>query len=211
MIRTWVADVTPLHNEETYRKYYKNVPEHRRVKADKIAHQEDRALSIGAWTLYEKAKQECGASEQAVFNLSHSGNYVLCSIEESGNTEIKVGCDIEEIKKLHSKLIHRYFFESEEAYILGKETEEERAEAFYQYWVLKESFMKATRYGMGLGLNSFEIACAKGEEPRLLRQPAHIKEKYYFKEYELGIPYRIAVCSTSNQFAEKIQEVYFTI
>lgn len=207
MIRTWIADVTSLYNEETYQRYYKAMPEHRQAKADKIRFQEDRALSIGAWTLYEIAKRESGVSDKAIFNLSHSGQFVLCSIEDSGNSEIKVGCDIEEIKKLHEKLIKRYFFESEERYILGQPTEEMKAAAFYQYWVLKESFMKATRYGMKLGLHTFEIACKDGEQPTLLTKPAEINGEYYFKEYTLDKPYRVAVCSTSNLFEEKITEV----
>lgn len=207
MIRTWAADVTSLYNEETYRRYYKAMPEHRKVKADKIRAPEDRALSIGAWTLYEIAKRESGVSDEAVFNLSHSGQFVLCSIEDSGNINIKVGCDIEEIKKLHEKLIKRYFFESEERYILEQPTEELKTVAFYRYWVLKESFMKATRYGMKLGLQTFEISCKEGEQPVLLTKPAEIRETYYFQEYTLDKPYRIAVCSTGNLFEENITEV----
>lgn len=210
MIRTWAADVTSLYDEEIYLKYYREVPPYRREKADKIRYQEDRALSVGAWILYEIARRESGVSEEAVFNLSHSGKYVLCSLEDSGDQNIKVGCDIEEIKKLHEKLIRRYFFESEEKYILGQKTKEEKTIAFYRYWVLKESFMKATRYGMKLGLNTFEIACEEGKQPELLQQPDEIKGNYYFKEYTLDQPYRIAVCSTHNLFTEKLTEADLT-
>lgn len=130
MIKTWVADVTSLYDEEIYLQYYREMPLHRKEKADKIRHKEDRALSIGAWVLYEIAKHESGASDEAVFNLSHSGRFVLCSIEDNGNKEIRVGCDIEEIKKLHRQLAERYFFEAEREYILGQMTEEKRTEAF---------------------------------------------------------------------------------
>lgn len=207
MIKTWVTDVKSLYNEDIYRKYYREMPLHRKTKADKIRHGKDRALSIGAWVLYEIAKRESGASDEAVFNLSHSGQFVLCSIEDSGNTEIKVGCDIEEIKKMHKQLAERYFFESEKEYIFGQPTEAEKTEAFYRYWVLKESFMKATRYGMKLGLNTFEIECKEGKRPRLLKKPDEIKENYFFREYALNAPYKIAVCSTDNLFSEEIIEI----
>lgn len=207
MIRTWIADVTALYNEEIYAEYYKEMPAHRKEKADKIRFQKARAQSIGAWTLYEIAKRECKAAEDAVFNLSHSGDMVLCSIEDDKNLQSKVGCDIEQIKKMHGQIVERYFFESERNYILNQNTEEERAEAFYRYWVLKESFMKATRYGMKLGLNTFEIICKECGQPELVRKPDQIEGDYYFKEYTVEQPYKIAVCSTSRLFAEEIVEV----
>lgn len=210
MIRTWMAEVTPLLEKAVYRKCYEKLPAFRREKADKITPPEDKALSVGAWLLYESAKEKCGVSAETPFNLSHSGKIVLCSIEDSGEKNVKVGCDIEEIKKLHTKLIKRYFFRSEEEFILSRETEEEKKVAFYRYWVLKESFMKATRYGMKLGLDTFEILC-DDKGARLLCQPKGICEKFYLKEYETGLPYRAAVCSTSNSFAEKIEKMDLSI
>lgn len=210
MIRTWLAEVNPLLEESVYRKCYEKIPTFRREKADKIVPVEDKALSVGAWLLYENVREKCGVSAETPFNLSHSGKMVLCSIEDSGEKNVKVGCDIEEIKELHTKLIKRYFFQSEETFILSKQTEEEKKVAFYRYWVLKESFMKATRYGMKLGLDTFEIFCDE-DGVRLLRQPKEISEKFYFKEYEIDLPYRAAVCSTSDAFAEKIERMDLSI
>ena len=119
MIRTWIAEVTPLLEKSVYRKCYEKLPTFRKEKADRIVPEADRALSVGAWLLYECVRKECGVSAETPFNLSHSGKMVLCSIEDSGEKEIKIGCDIEEIKKLHTKLIKRYFFKSEENFILS--------------------------------------------------------------------------------------------
>ena len=86
------------------------------------------------------------------------------------------------------------FCTSEFQRILEQNTEEERAEEFYRYWVLKESFMKATRLGMKLGLDQFEIAFSKEGNPYLIKQPEEFPQKYYFKEYEVAdIPCKIAV------------------
>ena len=210
MIRTWIAEVTPLLEESVYRKCYEKLPTFRKEKADRIVPEEDRALSVGAWLLYEYVRKECGVSAETPFNLSHSGKMVLCSIEDSGEKEIKIGCDIEEIKKLHTKLIKRYFFKSEENFILSKPSDEEKKVAFYRYWVLKESFMKATRYGMKMGLDTFEIMCDE-TGAKLLRQPKEICEQFYFKEYETDLPYRVAVCSTSDVFAEKMEKMDLSI
>ena len=40
--------------------------------------------------------------------------------------------------------------------------EKEQAEWFYRFWVLKESFMKATRRGMGLDMRTYEFAWRPG-------------------------------------------------
>lgn len=103
-------------------------------------------------------------------------------------------------------MIKRYFFASEEKFILSRKTEEEKKVAFYRYWVLKESFMKATRYGMKLGLDTFEILCDE-KGARLSNQPKEIRETFYFKEYEIQLPYRVAICSTSNRFAKNLEKI----
>ena len=89
-----------------------------------------------------------------------------------------------------------FFCASEFQRIVEQNTEVERAEEFYRYWVLKESFMKATRLGMKLGLDQFEIGFSKEGSPYLLKQPEEFPQRYYFKEYTIAdIPYKIAVCS----------------
>lgn len=206
MIKTWIADVSPLYDEKIYKKYYESVPYVRQDKADKIKHIEDKALSIGAFALYEKALGLCGETEDKIFNLSHSGKYAICSVS-CGKGNHKVGCDIEKIKNLHKKIVQKYFCESEKVYILSGNIEEQ-TESFYRYWVLKESFAKATRYGMAMGLDSFEIECTEKEGAKIVKQPSYVKEKYFFHEYNVGIPYKIAVCSTCSDFGDKIEEIY---
>ena len=50
-----------------------------------------------------------------------------------------------------------FFCRSEYEDIFRCDSKEARAEKFCRYWVLKESFMKATRKGMALKMSSFEI------------------------------------------------------
>lgn len=208
MIRTWIADVTGLLEKEKYLQYYKKIPDFRKDKADKILYQEGKALSVGVWILYEKMRAAYGISEHAIFNLSHSGNYVLCSLDDSEKREISLGCDLEKIKQVRMEVANRFFCESEFQKIVQQDTEERRAELFYRYWVLKESFMKATRLGMKLGLDQFEITFSEEGEPYLLKQPKKFPQKYYFKEYEVeGIPYKIAVCSNDCDFSELVEKI----
>lgn len=200
MIRTWVADVSTLHDEARYLRYYRQVPVYRQKKADSLLTQEDKALSVGAWVLFQKMKQEYGLGEDIVYNLSHSGTCVLCSVDDSGNSDRKLGCDLEQIKTPRLKVAKRFFCESEYQIVLEKQ------EMFYRYWVLKESYMKATRMGMKLGMDKFEIGFTKEDKPYLKMKPPAFQEECYFQEYTIKeIPYRIAVCSDCDEFVANIQ------
>ena len=205
MIQTWAADITPLLKEEIYQKYYNMAPRFRQEKADRIRFMRDRAQSIGAWVLYQRMREAYGVDDKAVFNLSHSGKYVLCSVEDSGKKQVKLGCDVEMVGTAGEKSARRFFCPAETDYIMGMPEVEERNQAFYRYWVLKESFMKATRLGMGLDMRSFEIGFDERNIPVLVQKPCEMTSDYYYKEYpELNREARIAVCSTEKIFAEKL-------
>ncbi len=62
-------------------------------KADKLKNVDDKARSVGAWILWEKMKKVLRLPESAVFNLSHSGKYVLCACSDRG--DVQTGCDVE--------------------------------------------------------------------------------------------------------------------
>ncbi len=201
MIQTWLADVTELLNEEKYLFYYKKVPDFRKEKADKLRFQADKALSIGAWILWEKMRVYYGLKENAPFNLSHSGHMVMCSAEDTGDVTVKVGCDVERVQKVNLKIAKRFFNKNEYQMILKDEN------MFYRFWVLKESFMKATRLGMKLGMDTFEIGM-EDDKPILKSKPDDIEGTFYFKEYECKKPnYRMAVCSSNKNFEERIQMI----
>lgn len=108
-------------------------------------------------------REEYRLGDEAVFNLSHSGEFALCSIDDSAGEGIQLGCDIEEMRQLRLGVAEHFFCESELEYILKQKTEDAQKEVFYRYWVLKESFMKATRLGTRLGLNEFEIKIEEGK------------------------------------------------
>lgn len=222
MIQTWIGDITPLLEPRIYRIYYDRLPQWRKEKADKLRNLK-KAQSVGAWGLYQRMQEVYGFSDDAVYNLSHSGRYAMCAVdvrkggvgkaesrwEEAGCTgtlhegaAAKLGCDVEMIKKVRPGVAKRFFCPAEEAYVMGQETERRRAEEFYRYWVLKESFIKATREGLKLDLRSFEIQIEKGG-PVLIRQPEEFPERYYYREFELKAgDARCAVCSTNPEFSE---------
>lgn len=197
MVKTWIAGVDSLKEAKRYEFYYRQAPMERREKVDKIQKYEDKRLSLGAWALYDKAMKTFHIDEGAVYNLSHSGEYVLCSIDTSGTPDAKVGCDIEKMGNLRMNIARRFFCPAEITYLESCANETLRREAFYRYWVLKESFMKATRLGMKLPLNAFEICLCDERGAQLICQPEEIHGTYVYKEYKVEtIPYKIAVCTS---------------
>lgn len=203
MIRTWIADITPLYDEALYRKYYSRLPDFRKEKADRMRFQEGKVQSAGAWSLLQRIRKEYGVKEQAAFNLSHSGDYVLCSVDTGCGDQTQVGCDIEMMKEPNMKVAGRFFCQSECEEILRQNSDAEKSDVFYRFWVLKESFMKATRQGMALDMKSFEIKL--GSPPVLMRKPDQFSGSYYYCEYNLGqVPYKAAVCSTEEKIDSEI-------
>lgn len=202
MIQTWIADISPLYDEKFYRAVYETLPDFRQKKADKTAFQKNKAQSAGAWALLMKIREEYNISESAAFNISHSGDYVICSAD-TGRGDASVGCDLEQIKDINLKVAKRFFCPSESECILSQPDDQGRQEMFCRFWVLKESFMKATRRGMALDMQSFEIK--PGEPPVLVKKPEEFADEYYYREYTVpGILYRMAVCSTDGDIDSKI-------
>ncbi len=197
MVRVWIADVTSLLKEEVYQRYYQELPAWRKDKADRYKMQKGKAQSAGAWLLWSRAREKYGLPEEAVYNLSHSGRYALCAF--SDKDAVKVGCDVEEVKDYREPVARRFFCPDEYRHIMG-EKEDDRADRFYRYWVLKESFMKATRQGMALDICSFEIGWTEDDEPVLAKKPAEYPETYVYKEYAAtGVHAKIAVCTTDRE------------
>lgn len=92
------------------------------------------------------------------FNLSHNNEMIICVI--SLNKDI--GCDIENLsRKINVNAIAKRFFSGSE-YQLIKATPSQ----FFEYWTLKEAFVKATGLGISQGLDtfSFEIGDSSNDE-----------------------------------------------
>ena len=130
MIRTWLADIRALYEEECYQKYFAALPAFRQEKAGKLLFQKDRAQSVGAWLLLEEIRKRYKISDRAVYNLSHSGDYVLCSIDTEAREGVQLGCDIEKVQKARMELAKRFFCRSEYEDIFRCDSKEERAEKF---------------------------------------------------------------------------------
>lgn len=214
MILTWIGDVRPLLEGSCYRTYWRQVPAFRREKADRYRFPMGRALSIGVWILWQQARKEFALPPDTPFNLSHSSPYALCSAEVAPDGQlpagqIQVGCDVEQIAACQDGIARRFFCPGEYAHILAQKDPDRRQVLFFRYWVLKESFIKSTRQGMAMALDSFSLDIKDGADPVLLSCPSlYRKEEYHFREFDLAT-HRAAVCSTDPTIDTRLRWVRF--
>ena len=84
------------------------------------------------------------------FNLSHSGQWLVCAVGLGAD----LGVDIERHKpeRDHLRLAQRYF-DPAEARALQLMEGEQRIAYFYDFWTLKEAWLKATGLGLSGGLD----------------------------------------------------------
>lgn len=78
------------------------------------------------------------------FNLSHSGDYVLCALSRR-----EIGADIQRLEKCDTKrLAERFFHERERECLRRIPGERERERYFYRLWTAKEAYGKMTGEGI---------------------------------------------------------------
>lgn len=198
----YISDVSALDSEEAYLKACENADSERRHKADKLRNLSDKKLCLCAGLLLDFALNEQGIpadgreisytgngkpylKDNAVyFNLSHSGEKVMCIVCDS-----PCGCDVEKIGRNEKKIAERFFSESENTLLNGTENEEEYRDLFYRLWTLKESFIKCTGEGLGRALSSFLIEF-DGEKPVI----SDCENRYSVGEIKTDDGYKYAFC-----------------
>ncbi len=89
-------------------------------------------------------------NEDIFFNISHSGNFVLCTLSDK-----ETGCDIEKIKDYNPRVAKRFFSAREAELLENKETEDC---IFARLWTLKESILKKEGTGISGGLDTYCFA-----------------------------------------------------
>ncbi|MCP3660220.1 MAG: 4'-phosphopantetheinyl transferase superfamily protein [Bacteroidetes bacterium] len=133
------------------------------------------------------------------FNISHSGEWVICVIDKRNI----VGIDIEEVKKVDLNIIHQVFHPNEVDMFNNFDTSVEKKDLFFDIWTIKESYIKANGRGLSIYPNTMEVRFNRENNIRLLLE--NIDTNRFFKQYKMIDGYKIAVCNySSNSFPEKV-------
>ncbi|MDA7745710.1 4'-phosphopantetheinyl transferase superfamily protein [Psychromonas sp.] len=86
------------------------------------------------------------------FNLSHNNQLIIMAVCVKDD----IGCDIENpLRKVSIEPITRRYFSKQEHNKLCQLSGLKQQQRFFEYWTLKEAFVKATGIGISLGLDSF--------------------------------------------------------
>ena len=130
------------------------------------------------------------------FNISHSGSWVVCAIEDK-----KVGIDVELIKPINMKIAERFF--SKDEYIsLRNVPEKMRLKYFYMLWTLKESYIKAEGNGLNIPLSSFMVNI---ESYNLYNSEGSEIKKYCFYQYFLENDTVCVICTLARKPEESMR------
>lgn len=207
MVEIYALDISclPDEGEEEYEQMCVVLSEERKRKIRECKQSAKRKQMLGAGVLLGRVLKRNGIRPETVqiseygkpkaegicFNLSHSGDIVICVV-----SKVPVGCDIEKVKPVSRKLAERFFREEEKAY-LSRFDESTYAPEFCRLWTMKESYVKMTGEGLHLPLSAFEVQM--GEEVRIFREGQ--RQTCYLKEY--SVPgYCITVCAGEEEFSE---------
>lgn len=132
------------------------------------------------------------------FNLSHSGEWVVCAIDDEA-----VGIDVEEINHIDLKISDRFFSEEESADIRSKPASEQ-LQYFFDIWTLKESYIKAWGKGLSVPLDSFSLKVYPGGG--IVLKTGNAFRQCFFHQYDIDPKYKMSVCSLKNKFPDNIRE-----
>lgn len=149
------------------------------------------------FVLNEYGKPYIYGVENFHYNLSHSGNWVVCAIDQK-----PVGVDIEKIKPFAPD-IARYYFSAEEFLYMSQAPETVKLGLFYELWTFKESYIKALGCGLSKPLNSFTIKLVGDGKARV----KDANPKVFFRQYKLNPGYKLATCCFQNEYDELIKIV----
>jgi 4'-phosphopantetheinyl transferase len=126
------------------------------------------------------------------FNLTHSGKWVMCIIDE-----YESGIDVEKVKRVDFGIVPRFFSPREQEYFNLCTTDEQRLNCFSTLWVLKESYIKAIGRGLHCPLDSFSVIPDFHNNVTLERNDTALPDKF-LKLYPIGENYRCAACCSTG-------------
>lgn len=131
------------------------------------------------------------------FNISHSGDYVLCAVDDK-----PIGVDVEEKKSIEYEEIAKSFFTAKEFDYIVNGDLKSRLDRFYEIWTLKESYIKCCGQGLSIPLKSFSIEIDKYENIKGISNNEY--KEHTFKLFDIELGYKMAVCSLNTEIPNNL-------
>lgn len=125
------------------------------------------------------------------FNISHSGNWIVCTVSDS-----PVGIDVEGEVSDVIPIANRFFSAYENEYIRSRGISNQD-EMFCKIWTLKESYLKCIGKGLMIPLNSFCFEFHK-DEILLYKDNVRISD-FFFMNKKIDNDHYLSVCVNANR------------
>ncbi|MFX0547819.1 4'-phosphopantetheinyl transferase family protein [Hathewaya histolytica] len=219
LVELYVMNVKGLDLNDS--RNFSMISEERKEKVENYLHDNDKKLSLGAGLLLnyglkrriegidlpinfkrnKNGKIQLWNYPSVYVNLSHSQEYAVCAV-----SSCEIGVDIERCDSRISnclELAKQYFHPREYEDILHTPLEQQRGR-FFEFWVLKECYLKAIGRGLYEPLNSFFI---KLDSKITICQQLN-KKTYSFQLFPNYMDsYKLAVCAESETLNIRLIEV----
>lgn len=167
-----------------YEKWLSLMNEDKRGKVERFYFDDDKKRSVAGEMLAKKAIAEwCGVLAEEImfsldkngkpfaenlnaeFNISHSGNLVVCAVDDN-----PVGIDVEQIRIIDLKIAKRIYTDEELYYLFGFSPsdddfyvlpDEGMLQRFFELWTAKEANLKYTGAGITENLKTLSVNSEK--------------------------------------------------
>ena len=184
-------------SEAEYRKWFSLMNEEKQKKVNRFHFEDDKKRTVAGEMLARKAIAEwCSISAEEIvfgkkknekpfaenlaveFNISHSGNIVVCAVANN-----PIGIDIEQVRPIELKIAKRIYTEDELCYLFGfapseddfnVSPDDEMLIRFFELWTAKEAYLKYTGTGITDNLQTLSVNSEK-------------TEKEYFEDYVITV------------------------
>jgi 4'-phosphopantetheinyl transferase len=126
-------------------------------------------VAPGAWSIVidERGRPELGERPAGTpdlrFNLSHTDGLIACAVSVGR----ELGVDVERITRLVTYDVPERFFSAREVADLRALPRSDQDVVFFDYWTLKESYIKARGLGLALPLGQFTFVRTPGGAPTI--------------------------------------------
>jgi 4'-phosphopantetheinyl transferase len=136
------------------------------------------------------------------FNLSHTRGLAAVAVALQ-----EVGVDAESIERRDPgiELARRYFAAEEVAHLAQLEGEQ-RKSAFFDFWTLKEAYIKARGLGLALPLDQFSFQISPGSRPRIAFSE-HLQDHaadWQFTQFHVEPRWRLALAVHRPEVPDRV-------
>ena len=208
MLKIYQADSAIFREQYNLEKLLSFLPESLHAKALRYRMPQDAFNYVLGKLMLKKGLKELGLDndlekvqfnknekpflENVFFNISHSGNYIVCAVTQDG----EIGIDLEKPRDISLEDFEMNFTKKEWTNIT---THSFPLKKFYWYWVRKESIIKALGVNLSY-LNQIELESGKDFF-------IENGKRWFLKDLNFGNNCFFAICSEVEY--EKVEMIEF--